>query len=108
MSSLFQDTSDATTLSSMDAVRANRGWFIALGIGLLVLGVLAIAVPFVATLATTLFIGWIMVIGGIAHAVHALQNRRWAGFPWAIVSSIFYVVAGILIIANPMVGTLTL
>jgi len=108
MSTLFQGSSEATTWSSLDEVRANRAWFIALGIGLILLGVLAIVIPFVATLATTLFIGWLLIIGGIAHAIHAFQNRRWAGFAWAIVSAILYVIAGILVVANPLVGTLTL
>src|SRR5437773_6633069 len=108
MSTLFQGDPEAATWSSLDAVRAGRAWFLALGVGLLLLGILAIAVPFVATLATTLFIGWLLIVGGVAQAVHAFQNRRWAGFPWAVVSSVLYVIAGILVVANPLVGTLTL
>ena len=83
MSTLFQGGSEATTWSSLEEVRTHRGWFIALGIGLMLLGILAIAVPFAATLATTLFLGWLLIVGGIAHAIHAFQNRRWTGFPWA-------------------------
>jgi uncharacterized membrane protein HdeD (DUF308 family) len=108
MSTFYQGGSDATRWSPLDEVRANRGWFIALGIGLILLGLLGVAVPFVATLATTLFIGWLLIAGGIASAIHAFQNRRWAGFPWVVVSSILYVIAGILVVANPLVGTLTL
>src|SRR5690242_16557714 len=108
MSTLFQGGSEATTWSSLEEVRTHRGWFIALGIGLMLLGILAIAVPFAATLATTLFLGWLLIVGGIAHAIHAFQNRRWTGFPWAVVSSILYIIAGILLVANPLVGSLTL
>jgi len=108
MISVFDNRSDMVGLDPMEAVERHRGWFIGLGIVLCLLGALAIAVPFVATLATTLFIGWLMVISGIGHAIHAFQNRRWAGFPWALLSSILYLVAGGLIIWNPLVGTLTL
>jgi len=108
MISIFETRSDVVGLGSMDAVQERRAWFIGLGIVLVLLGALAIAVPFVATLATTLFIGWLLLISGIVHGVHALQNRRWAGFPWALLSSILYIIAGVLIILNPVVGTLTL
>jgi len=108
MATLFQSGSDVRTWGTIEDARADRWWFIALGIGLLLLGALAVVVPWVATLATTLFIGWLLIIGGVVHAVHAFQNRRWAGFPWAVVSSILYVIAGILVVANPIAGTLTL
>lgn len=108
MNGLWGNRSDVSGLGPMDAVQEHRGWFIGLGIALSVLGILAIGVPFVATLATTLFIGWLLIIGGVAHAVHAFQNRRWSGFPWALLSSILYVIAGLLIVFNPIVGTLTL
>jgi uncharacterized membrane protein HdeD (DUF308 family) len=106
--SMFESRNDTVRLGPMAAVQEHRGWFIGLGIAFFILGVLAIAVPFVATLATTLFIGWLLIIGGVVSAIHAFQNRHWAGFPWALLGSILYVVAGFLIVLNPVVGTLTL
>jgi uncharacterized membrane protein HdeD (DUF308 family) len=95
-------------LVDLDTVRPNRDWFIGLGVAFMVLGVLAIFLPLVATLVTTLVIGWLMVIGGVLECVHAVQNRRWAGWGWEMVAAVVHVVAGLLVVAFPVVGKLTL
>lgn len=88
--------------------RESRSWFIGLGIGFLVLGALAIFVPLVASVLTTMLFGWLLVIGGILTAVHAVQNRRWAHSGWALVSAAVEIVAGLLLVAFPLAGTATL
>ena len=100
--------SDVVAFERLDAVRRSWGWFIALGAALMVLGVLAVAVPFMATLATTLFLGWILILGGIALGVHALQSQAWRGFPWVVLSAAVHIAAGVLLIAFPIAGTVTL
>ncbi len=92
----------------LDPIRRSRGWFIALGAALMTLGVLAIAVPFAATLVSTIFLGWLLILSGIAEGVHAVRARAWQGFPWAVLSAALGVAAGILLLAFPIVGTLTL
>lgn len=47
------------------AITENRTWFIIFGILLIVLGVLAIAFPFVTTIAAKIFLGWLFLVGGI-------------------------------------------
>lgn len=90
------------------SVHENRGWFIGLGIALLVLGVLSILLPPLASLATTMVIGWLLVIGGVVQGYHALRNPRWASRGWAIASGIVYLIAGVLVIAFPVTGTAVL
>jgi uncharacterized membrane protein HdeD (DUF308 family) len=92
----------------LGAIRQSRGWFVALGAALIILGVLAMAVPFAATLVSTIFLGWILILGGIAEGVHAVRARAWQSFPWAVLSAALGVAAGILLIVFPLVGTLTL
>ena len=74
----------------------------------MVLGFLAVAVPFAATLVSTLFLGWLLIVGGVVHAVHAARSRTWLGFPWEVLSAVLHVVAGVLVVAFPLAGTLTL
>jgi uncharacterized membrane protein HdeD (DUF308 family) len=95
-------------LVEMDAVRPMRSWFVGLGVAFAVLGVLAIFLPFAATLVTTVVIGWLMLVGGAIQLVHALQNRRWAGSGWAIVEGVIMVIAGVLVAVFPVAGKLTL
>jgi uncharacterized membrane protein HdeD (DUF308 family) len=92
----------------LDSVRRARGWFVALGIAFLILGALAILLPFAASLATTLVLGWLLVAGGFLQGVHAIQNRRWGHSGWALVGAAVEVIAGVLVIAFPIAGTLAL
>jgi uncharacterized membrane protein HdeD (DUF308 family) len=106
----YQGSRGLMNLERVDlgSVREHRGWFVGLGIAWLVLGAIAILVPFVASLVTAVVIGWMMIIGGFFEGVHALQNQRWGGFPWAILEGVVLVVGGALVVAFPLTGTLTL
>lgn len=72
------------------------------------LGALSILLPLIASLVTTIVLGWLMVLAGLSQGFHALANRRWAGSGWAIVSALLFVIAGLLVAAFPVTGTLTL
>jgi uncharacterized membrane protein HdeD (DUF308 family) len=100
----------AMTLAPVDleVLRARRSWFIGLGLALVILGALAIILPFAASLVTTLVLGFLLVTGGLVQGYHAIQNRHWGGSGWAIVGALVYIVAGVLVIAFPLAGTVTL
>lgn len=87
-----------------------RGWRYLMGAGVLVaiLGVFAIFAPYVTGVALTLILGALLVIGGIVHVAHAFSAQGWTGAVWQIVLAIVYVVAGILLLANPVLGLTTL
>lgn len=93
---------------NFNTVREGRGWFLGLGIVFLVLGVLAILVPFIASLVTAIVLGWLLVLGGFVQGYHAIQNRRWANSTWALLGAALSVIAGLLIVAFPVTGTLSL
>jgi uncharacterized membrane protein HdeD (DUF308 family) len=95
-------------LVEVHSVHERRGWFIGLGVAFMVLGALAIFLPFAASLVTTLVIGWLMVVAGVFQGVHAIQNRGWAHSGWAIVGALVQVVAGALVVVFPLTGTLAL
>jgi uncharacterized membrane protein HdeD (DUF308 family) len=101
---------DTTSLGLVDVgtVRESRAWFFALGIAFMALGALAILLPWIASLVTTIVIGWLMVISGLLQGYHAVQNRRWTGSSWALVGAVLHVVAGVLLVVFPAIGTLTL
>jgi uncharacterized membrane protein HdeD (DUF308 family) len=78
------------------------------GIVLGVLGLAAIAVPFVAGLAATIYLGWIFVIGGVVGLVATLRARQAPGFGWALLSAVLALIAGGLLLWNPVQGLVTL
>jgi uncharacterized membrane protein HdeD (DUF308 family) len=82
--------------------------FLAEGIILVVLGVLAIIVPPIATLAVTILIGWLFLISGIAGLVMTFWARHAPGFWWSLLSAVIALVAGGLLLWSPVLGVLSL
>lgn len=78
------------------------------GIILVVLGMAAILVPWIAGLAATIFLGWLFLIGGIVGLVATLRTRHAPGFGWALLSALVALLAGGVLLWNPLQGLLTL
>ena len=85
-------------------------WFMYLieGIALLVLGILAAAMPGIASLAATVLFGWILLFAGAVILIAAVRGRNAPGFWWSLFSGIIGIVAGLLLLIRPMRGVLTL
>ena len=92
----------------MQKLRQHMGWFLALGIGLIILGVLSIGVPLLATLAVTTMVGFLFLIGGVMYIVHALRSVRGGRLALEILLSIVYLAAGLVLLSNPLTGAFTL
>ena len=89
-------------------VRANRGWIMFLGAVLVALGIAAIAFPFVATVAVELLIGWILVVSGGLGLINALRTPKWRGFTFSLLGAALSLAIGLLLLAYPMTGVLSL
>jgi uncharacterized membrane protein HdeD (DUF308 family) len=81
--------------------------FLAEGIVLIVLGVAAIFVPPIAGLLTTLVLGWVFLLAGIIGLVSVFTARGAPGFGWAVLSSIVAIVAGGILLWDPLQGLIT-
>ncbi|CDZ61129.1 HdeD family acid-resistance protein [Neorhizobium galegae] len=86
---------------SVSTVRDKWGWFLALGILLLIFGFIALANLFVATVASVFYIGMMMLVGGVAYLVHAFQVKGWDHILFWAASGILYTIAGLLAFWNP-------
>ncbi|ARV59282.1 hypothetical protein BZZ01_12175 [Nostocales cyanobacterium HT-58-2] len=91
-----------------EELRKNMGLAIALGILMMILGIAAIANPFLTALAATVLFGWLFIIGGIVRLIHAFQTRRDGGLVWNLIVSLLYIGAGILLLRNPLRGGVAL
>ena len=91
-----------------DAVRAHWKAFLFEGILLSILGLAAIIVPPLASLAVTIFLGWMFLISGIGGLVVSYWARQMPGFWWSLISAALAVLAGGVLLARPMQGVLTL
>jgi uncharacterized membrane protein HdeD (DUF308 family) len=84
------------------------GWFVALGIVLIALGVAAWLDVVSVTLATTGVVGAILLVGGIFQIIHALMTREWRGFIFGLVSGLLYAAGGLIIMREPVQGAVVL
>lgn len=91
-----------------EALEHAWSWFLALGIILMLLGIAAIVLPGLATLATTVFIGWILIIGGLAQVIHSFWSRGWGGFFLTLLAGILSIFVGGLMLTYPVQGVLAL
>lgn len=101
------DIDSALRETQLDVSR-HWGWFLALGILLVIAGIMAIAFPFTSTIAAKIAIGWIFMIAGIGEVVHAFYVKRWAGFFWNLLIGLLYVVVGAWLAFFPLTGILSL
>lgn len=95
-------------VAGFDELRRHWGWFVGLGIGLIVLGFIALGYSAVATLASVMLFGWLLVVGGVLQTAHAFGRERWKSFFIDLVAGILYLVAGLILMANPLAGAATL
>jgi uncharacterized membrane protein HdeD (DUF308 family) len=87
-------------------LRPHWGWFLALGIITIALGVIALFVIPIATVAAVLILGWLMVIGGIIEIVHAFRVHNWRGAALHLIAGILGFLIGLMIVTHPVAGAL--
>lgn len=85
-------------------------WLTLIGVVFLVLGLLAIIEPVVAGLAVAILVGWLLIFGGVAHAVEAFGGGGAARVFWQLLLAVLYLVGGLYLVSHPLMalGTLTL
>lgn len=90
-------------------IREDAGWYWAGGILFILMGAVAILVPLVATLALTLMVGILFIIGGVYELARAWRHRGEGGRIVGItLFGILAVAAGIVLLAFPLQGAITL
>jgi len=85
----------------LDVIGRKWAWLLGMGIVLVILGTIAIGASVLATLATMVFVGCLMLTGGILQTLHAIVMRNWSGFFLDLLAGVLYTVVGALIVAHP-------
>jgi uncharacterized membrane protein HdeD (DUF308 family) len=82
-------------------LRGCWGWFLALGIALILLGIAAIGAQFVATLTSIVLFGSLLLAGGVVQIVNAVLARGWRAFFVYLLVGLLHVIVGGLMIERP-------
>lgn len=91
---------DNVLSSGAEILRASWGWLLALGIVLILLGVIALgSLPFM-TAAYVLYLGFLLILSGIVCGIQAFRTRQWSGFFLALLTGILDVVVGFLMVTH--------
>lgn len=89
-------------------LQRNWGWLLALGILWMLLGLIAIIVPFAATVAAEVVFGAILAVGGVAQIIQAFSHGDGRGFLLQLLLGFLALAAGALLLFYPLQGVLTL
>lgn len=98
------DTRTNIVKQQLSQLQLRWGWFIGIGLLLVVLGVLALGYAVFATLASVIFIATLMIIGGVGQLIHAWNIRSSSNFLLWSLAGLLYISAGVLGISNPIAG----
>lgn len=99
---------EARLAETRQLVADKWGWFLALGIVLVIAGLAAIVFPLFAGAFSAIFVGWLFLIGGVVTIVHAFSAQKWSGFLWSLLVGVLYLIAGGYMIMFPLTGLITL
>jgi uncharacterized membrane protein HdeD (DUF308 family) len=80
----------------------NWGWFLAFGIGLGILGLLAVFRAAKATVVSMVFFGWLLVFAAIIEIVLAFMVGTWSGFFLHLLAGILSGVIGFMLLTKPV------
>lgn len=91
-------------------IKRASGWFIAVAVVFIILGISAIAEPAIAGVAVAILVGWLLILGGVAHLGTAFSGGGAGRVIWQVILGIIYVIGGVYFLTHPLLGlgTLTL
>jgi uncharacterized membrane protein HdeD (DUF308 family) len=94
--------------NARSAVRRHWVLFLIPGILMVILGLLAAASPFVATLVVETSAGWLLLTGGFVGLAALFTTRDVPGFVWTLLGSVLAILIGAFLVWRPFAGLVTL
>jgi uncharacterized membrane protein HdeD (DUF308 family) len=100
--------SDNPLIAGLEEIRKSWGWFLVLGIALVVLGAICLIFNISATFATVLVFGWLLLVSGVFQLINAFGAGTWSGFFLYLLGALFRGFTGYLLVRYPVMGAETL
>src|SRR5215475_6219887 len=105
---ITSDIFNPRTGTDVAPLRAKWGWIVALGVVYVVAGFIALGSVMMATVASVLVVGVMMIIAGVFELFNAFQIKTWGKFlVWALLG-LLYIIAGFLVFDNPLLAAVLL
>jgi uncharacterized membrane protein HdeD (DUF308 family) len=90
------------------AIRNHWVLFLIPGLVMAILGLIAAATPFIATLVVETFAGWLFLTGGFVGLAALFTTRNVPGFVWTLLSAVLAILIGAFLVWRPFAGLVTL
>src|SRR6201991_1557451 len=90
--------------SATAPLRAKWGWIVALGVVYLLAGLVALGSVAMATVASVLVVGVMMIVAGVAEVLSAFQIKNWGKFLLWVLLGVLYIIAGFVTFQNPLLA----
>jgi uncharacterized membrane protein HdeD (DUF308 family) len=92
---------------ALEQISGRWGWFLALGIALVVLGFIALGDTAMVTIISVALVGWLFVLSAIFHTVQWFRGRETRHILGLLLTILDFFV-GLLLLLDPALGALTL
>ncbi|WP_172592448.1 HdeD family acid-resistance protein [Nitrosomonas supralitoralis] len=88
----------------------NWDWFLALGVGMVILGILGVGFAFYLTLASVLMFGILAVVSGVLQLGHGVASKEdnWSGKALHLLIALIYILFGGMLLWDPFSGSISL
>lgn len=90
--------------AGVNEIRSQWGRFTALGIVFMTLGLFCMFYSGIATAATVLVLGWMLLFSGIVSLIQSFWVRNWNGFFLFFLNALLRGVLGYLLLRHPLAG----
>lgn len=98
----------ASAADPADELRRTRRWLLIAGVLSLLAGIVAIVLPNIASVATAIFIGWLLVFAGALYVVDAFSTHDGGRRALRLLLAVLAFAAGAYLLLAPLDGTFTL
>ncbi|RWC58440.1 HdeD family acid-resistance protein [Mesorhizobium sp.] len=93
---------------SLKMLHRKWGWFVALGVGLLIGGIIAGLNLYVATLVSVFYIAASMLAGGVMQVFHAFTTHGWGNRIVYLLAGLLYALASAIALFNPLLSAFSI
>ena len=94
--------------SPVGVARQQNRWSLGLSVVMIVAGIAALLAPLVAGVTLTLFVGWMVVLAGVAQMFYAFSSHGRSHVLWLALVGLLYLLIGIFLVMHPGVALATL
>ena len=89
-------------------VKHITGWSVAVGLLMILAGILAVGLPVAAGIAVNIVVAWLLVFCGVAHLVFGWHIREIGGVVWQVLLGALYIGTGVYLLTHPIAGLVSL